>query len=170
MPHVAAGLVRTLSFYGRLTDNPCASTGLYLACYNVLPCTELRAIPLLLPDRSMTPEKCAKRARDGGSTVFGLQAGYQCFLGGNLTGAMAAGKADTCSDKCEGDPALTCGGGWSNEVYVAKELLAGRMVLVRSSQQRNRPCFELVQKSQGFTSAALTVRTSHRLVTFPRTK
>jgi hypothetical protein len=57
--------------------------------------------------------------------VFGLQAGGGCYLGTDLKRAQMFGAAKLCDAVCLGDSTQTCGGHWTNEVY----MLAGRHLL-----------------------------------------
>lgn len=71
----------------------------------------------LIDDRSdMTIELCKRLARDQRYNYAALQAGAQCFGGQDLE----IGRYITrdCSTPCTGNSAETCGGPWTNAIYL----------------------------------------------------
>lgn len=68
-----------------------------------------RAVPTITPGNVGSPQECADRARKAGKSVYALQDGGQCFVGGDMARATKFGKA---SGAC-----AALGGPWINRVY-----------------------------------------------------
>ncbi|KAG2500619.1 hypothetical protein HYH03_001386 [Edaphochlamys debaryana] len=82
-----------------------------------------RALPYILAnsDATLTRSKCARLAREREKTVYGLQIGFQCWAGTNLTRAMARGASAACTTPCQGNAAEMCGGDMTNSLFTVRD-------------------------------------------------
>ena len=92
-----------------------AANPTYLGCYAD---SASRAIPNLAPGSTYnTPAACSSYAVSQGATVFGMEAGSQCWWGSDLGAAMAQGGSSGCTQACSGDGSKICGGSNALSVY-----------------------------------------------------
>ena len=84
----------------------------YLGCYTD---SATRAIPNFAPGYG-TPAACAAYVASQGGTVFGMEAGSECWWGTDLVAAVAQGPA-SCGAPCTADTSKNCGGSWALAVY-----------------------------------------------------
>ncbi|KAL7410476.1 WSC domain-containing protein [Mrakia frigida] len=73
----------------------------------------------LLDQSNMTPELCQTRCAGQGYNFAGLEYGQECWCGDLTATEVSAltSNAPWCNMQCTGDSSLTCGGGWSMDVY-----------------------------------------------------
>jgi hypothetical protein len=89
----------------------------FMGCYNDQ--WPARALPhLLQSDSNMNADMCYNLAlAAGGFTLFGTQAGVQCWVGNSETRATMFGGA-TCYTPCNNLPNEMCGGDLVNSLYM----------------------------------------------------
>eukprot|EP01036_Dinobryon_divergens_P029645 gene29645-38770_t len=86
-----------------------------------------------------TPVECALKAENAEATVFGLQAGGQCFTGDSVSSAISLSSVSNC-------PLL--GSSWANQVFVRKYCFPGWTTV--SSYTGNVFTFACRKCSKGF--------------------
>lgn len=74
--------------------------------------------PPLYPSSS-TLHTLTKKNRTQRYKYMGLQYSRECFCGNTyFTAEVDPIPTNTCTMPCSGDPAITCGGPWTNSVYI----------------------------------------------------
>ncbi|GIM12682.1 hypothetical protein Vretimale_15979, partial [Volvox reticuliferus] len=90
-----------------------------LGCYKDTVRMLVRLIPFIRKDTTqMTPEFCASLAQAAGCTIFSVQYGEDCHGGYDLQAATRMGPSTVCNMACTGNRSQTCGGLYSNFIYI----------------------------------------------------
>ena len=73
----------------------------------------------LYSGNNLTLANCATQAAAYGATLFGLEGGFECWVGIDEARAYSQGALaqSSCNWACTGDPSSTCGGAWAVQIY-----------------------------------------------------
>ena len=99
---------------GGVSQNSVYVMPTYVGCYVD---STTRAMGTLLSVSSNSLAACGAAAAAAGFSVFGMQAGTQCYASNDLAAATAQGPSTACIAACPGSGTETCGGSWANTVY-----------------------------------------------------
>ncbi len=114
---------RPVVFFAAVLGSTTLSTAsvAHAALYNPVGCFTdegTRALPTQVTGAygsEMTPALCSSLCTAISEPFFGLEAGEECFCGGDDYGVY--GDSTNCTMACSGDSTQTCGGSWALSVY-----------------------------------------------------